>query len=65
MKLQKYWDAGVREYWIVDPIKKRIVTYQFHEEDMNMKIYGIHDPVPVGIYEDLVIDFSEFDLWSI
>ncbi len=65
LKLQKYWDAGVREYWIVDPIKKRIVTYQFHEEDMNMKIYGIHDPVPVGIYEDLVIDFSEFDLWSI
>ena len=25
-----------------------------------MKIYGMHDTVPVGIYEDLSIDFGEF-----
>ncbi|MCI8801506.1 MAG: DNA-binding protein [Lachnospiraceae bacterium] len=37
-KLQKYSDAGVREYWILDPEKKRLLTYDF-----------IHDNLP-GIY---------------
>ena len=27
LKLQKYMNAGVREYWLVDPKKKNIVTY--------------------------------------
>ena len=27
VKLNKYWSAGVREYWIIDPVKGRILTY--------------------------------------
>lgn len=60
IKMQKYWDAGVQEYWIVDSYKKHIVTYQFHGEDMDMEIHGITDSVAVGLYGDLVIDFSMF-----
>lgn len=60
IKLNKYWSAGVREYWIVDPLKGRILTYRFSDDDMDMKIFGMHDTVPVGIYEDLSIDFEEF-----
>ena len=60
IKLNKYWSAGVREYWIVDPLKGRILTYCFNDGDMDMKIYGMHDTVPVGIYDDLSIDFGEF-----
>lgn len=62
LKLNKYWNAGVREYWIVDPVKGRILTYIFKDGGMDLKIYGIHDAVPVGIYGDLVIDFGEFDI---
>lgn len=59
-KLNKYWSAGVREYWIADPVKGRVVTYCFNGNDMDMKIYGIHERVPVGIYGDLEIDFGKF-----
>ena len=62
LKLRKYWNAGVREYWVIDPMKKKIVTYQFQGEEMDMKIFGFGDKVPVGIYEDLEINFGEFQL---
>lgn len=61
LKLNKYCNAGVREYWIIDPIKDRIVTYVFNGSDMDMKIWGIRDRIPVEIYGDLEIDFAELD----
>lgn len=33
-KLFKYRNAGVREYWIVDPIKKQVIVYRFEQETM-------------------------------
>ena len=33
-KLQKYAEAGVKEYWIIDPKKRSLVTYDFINEDM-------------------------------
>lgn len=57
LKLTKYRYAGVREYWMVDPEKKRIVTY-FFEEDEFPVIYGMDRLVPVRIYnEELKLDF--------
>ena len=29
IKLHKYQEAGVREYWIADPIKKRLMIFYF------------------------------------
>lgn len=51
-KLQKYMDAGVREYWIIDPDKGRIITYLFGEgeNDIAFASYSMHEDVPVGIY---------------
>ncbi len=44
-----YYDlAGVKEYWIVDPEKKRIHVF-FFEEDYLPKVYGFDDIVPVRI----------------
>lgn len=57
VKLFKYRTAGVREYWIVDPIKNRITVYNFENEDN--EDYTFADSVKVGIYEDLEIDFSK------
>lgn len=62
LKLGKYWNAGVKEYWVIDPLKEKIVTYRFEEDDVDIKLYGFKDKVPVGIYEDLVIDFGSFQL---
>lgn len=56
-KLFKYRTAGVREYWIVDPSKKRITVYNFDTE--TVEDYSFEDAVKTGIYEDLVIDFGQ------
>lgn len=60
IKLFKYRSAGVREYWIVDPMENRITVYDFAHEDGD--IYTFADKVKVCIYEDLEIDFSEMDI---
>lgn len=63
-KLFKYRTAGVREYWIVDPEKNRILVYDFESE--NTGDYSFADSVKVGIYGDLYINFSEIaDLLNI
>ena len=55
-KLFKYRTAGVREYWIVDPEKNRILAYNFETEDIGD--YTFQDSVKAGIYDDFQIDFS-------
>lgn len=56
-KLFKYRTAGVREYWIVDPEKNRILVYNFESE--NTGDYTFSDIVKAGIYDDLYINFSK------
>ncbi|MCM1106422.1 MAG: Uma2 family endonuclease [Blautia sp.] len=60
IKLFKYENAGVREYWIVDPLKQIVNVYDFAHNDMNS--YTFSDEVPSGIYKDLAIDFSQIHL---
>ena len=52
-KLFKYRNAGVREYWIVDPMKEHITVYFFEEE--SVEEYSFGEEVPVGIYEGFSI----------
>ena len=59
-KLFKYRSAGVREYWIVDPDKNRILVYNFASEDTGD--YTFSETVKAGIYEDLEIDFSSIEI---
>lgn len=63
-KLFKYRTAGVREYWIVDPEKNRILVYSFESEETGD--YTFADSVKAGICDDLLIDFSDMaDLLNI
>ena len=55
-KLFQYRTSGVREYWIVDPDKNRILVYNFETKDTGD--YTFADSVQAGIYEDFSIDFS-------
>jgi Uma2 family endonuclease len=61
-KLNKYLEAGVREYWIVDPTGKLVSVYEFEKGSTLPKEYTFDDKVKVGIYEDLYIDFSGIKL---
>lgn len=57
-KSQKYMNAGVREYWIVDAAAGKVTVYSKNGEDFNMEVYPLSVPVPVGIYDDLKLDLS-------
>ena len=59
IKLFKYRAAGVKEYWIVDKSKNRIMVYNFEQNDMGE--YTFSDIVSACIYENLKIDFSVID----
>lgn len=58
-KLNLYADAGVREYWIIDPAEERILVYLLEQEHFSCASYTFHDKISVGIYDDLTIDFAE------
>lgn len=53
-KLFKYRTAGVREYWIVDPMKKMVLAYRFEKE--TMEEYAFDEDIPAGIYENFSIN---------
>ena len=55
-KLLKYGTAGVREYWIVDPMQQLIMVYNFEHDTFEQ--YSFSDKVKAGIYEDFEIDFA-------
>lgn len=61
LKLSKYRNAGVREYWIIDPGLRRVIVYDFQHEDL-IRLYTFRDQIPVGISEgNCVIDFAGID----
>lgn len=58
IKNGKYSEAGVREYWIVDPAKKRTTIYHY-EEDAAPVIYPFGSPIESGIFPGFRITISE------
>lgn len=58
-KLNLYEEAGVREYWIVDPKRESVFVYFFEESKFEVKTYTFKDKVRANIYEDLEIDFND------
>ncbi|MBS5523536.1 MAG: Uma2 family endonuclease [Clostridiales bacterium] len=58
IKLFKYRMLGVREYWIVNPVKKVVNVYDF-EKDKATNIYAFDEPIPVAIYPGFTIKLSD------
>ena len=58
-KLFKYRTAGVREYWIVNPMKRTVLVYLFGENEDSTQ-YLFEDEIPVEIYPDFTMRISEF-----
>ena len=64
-KAYYYKNAGVREYWIVDP-RRKIVTVNYFEGNIISIQYSFDSIIKVNIYDDLLINFSEIaDLLNI
>lgn len=62
-KLEKYENAGVREYWILDPYKKQLLVF-FFEGDIYAQMHDLTQPVPIHIYEGkLEISFNHILKW--
>lgn len=63
-KLNLYDKFKVKEYWIVNPMKKNVLVYKLDDnESYGMPdIYTFEDKIKVGIYNDLEIDFNSFNL---
>ena len=58
IKLFKYRTAGVKEYWIVNPMKETVQTYFFEGNEDSMQ-YSFEDEIPVSIYSGFLIKVSE------
>ncbi len=58
IKLFKYRTAGVREYWIVNPLKQTVTVYDF-EKEKRTNLYSFDDSIPVCIYTELSINIAD------
>lgn len=58
IKLFKYRTAGVREYWIVNPVKKVVNVFDFENEQQS-GVYSFDDGIPVAIYPGFTIKLAD------
>ena len=61
-KLNLYADAGVREYWIVNPKDQSVWVYFLEQDNFKATAYTFKDKIKVNIYDDLWIDFKALGL---
>lgn len=58
VKLFKYRTAGVREYWIVNPMKKTVTVFDLENEEKTNQ-YDFDETISSCIFEDLKINISD------
>ena len=64
-KYNKYLEVGVKEYWIVDPVKKSVAVNILQDGVYITHAYTESDSFSVHILKDCVIDLAEvFDIYS-
>lgn len=61
VKLTKYMEAGVREYWVIDPEKRLLIVYIGKEEGIP-RLYPLQGDVGMDLYDGkLRIDLNEIN----
>ncbi len=56
-KLWLYQNAGVREYWIVNPKTSSTTVYNFEKGESSS--YSFDESIPVGIFDNLSVRISD------
>ena len=60
IKMEKYRQAGVGEYWIVDPLTQLVDIYLLFEDKYTIRVYSNEDTaVPVMVLEGCTINLAE------
>ncbi len=60
LKSYKYLEAGVREYWMIDPDKRTLIKYDSESDDMTPTVKPLKGIEPLDIFEGkLKIDLGE------
>ena len=49
LKLYKYHHAGVREYWIIDPVNKAVYVHFFDDPNYKVEVYPFDSQIPIHI----------------
>lgn len=66
VKRDIYEEAGVREYWVIDPLENNVTVFardsHSHKYPTHPTKYSFQDNIPVGIYEDYYIRLDELDI---
>ncbi|NCB93309.1 MAG: helix-turn-helix domain-containing protein [Clostridia bacterium] len=58
-KTTKYMEAGVKEYWIIDPIRERLTIYDFQHEE-GPAVYPLAGEIGLIMYDSAIrIDLKE------
>ncbi len=60
IKSEKYCNAGVKEYWMVDPKKKILIVYNYMDEDITPIMVPLEGEYPLFMYDGkLKINLTE------
>ena len=59
LKFNRYHEAKVKEYWIVDPDNRLVNKMVLTGDRYTTQIFGDEDKVPVSILEGCIIDMKE------
>jgi len=59
LKFNKYLKAGIREYWIIDPVIKSLTVYLLEEMYEITHVYTAAEKVSVQILPGCSIDLGE------
>ncbi len=60
LKLLKYRTAGVREYWVVDPMKEIVMVWFFEDESQN-DCYTFEDEIPFRLFPDVKVRLADVE----
>lgn len=58
VKFNLYQQAGVREYWIVDPTARMVSVHTLVDGQYRTAAYGADSSIRVGVLDDCTIDLS-------